>query len=146
VTFVASRRLALASYPAALAFAGVSARRVSRAGAISHGHADRAPTALIRAPTLMVAGGADTVDPVRLSEQSARDLPRTTPHALLVVAGAGHGALIDGCAAARICPLVGRAAAALFITYLARRRGASAPLDPARVHDPRLRLTTVGIP
>jgi predicted dienelactone hydrolase len=110
------------------------------------GGADRASTALIRAPTLMVAGGADTVGPVRLSEESARALPRTTPHALLVVAGAEHGALVDGCAAARLCPLVGRVAAALFITYLAHRRGASAPLDPARVHDARLRLTTVGMP
>jgi predicted dienelactone hydrolase len=39
-----------------------------------------------------------------------------------------------------------RTAAALFLTYLAHRHGASAPLDPARVHDPRLRLTAVGMP
>ena len=57
------------------------------------GGADRASTALIRAPTLMVAGGADTVDPPRLSEASIRALPRSTPHALLVIPGAGHGAL-----------------------------------------------------
>lgn len=110
------------------------------------GGADRASTALIRAPTLMVAGGADPVDPARLSEASARALPRTTPHALLVVADAGHGAFTDGCAAAALCPIVQRTATALFFTYLAHRGGATAPLDPARVHDARLRLTTLGMP
>jgi predicted dienelactone hydrolase len=110
------------------------------------GGADRASTALIRAPTLMVAGGADTVDPASLSEASFRDLPRTTPRALLIVAGADHGALVDGCTAARTCEVMQRAAAALFLTYLAHRRGASAPLDPARVHDRRLRLTAAGMP
>lgn len=109
------------------------------------GGADRASTALIHAPTLMVAGGADTVDPARLSEASFRALPRTTPRALLVVAGAGHGAFIDGCAAARLCPVMRRTAAALFISYLAHRSGAGAPLDAARVHDPRLRLITAGM-
>ena len=110
------------------------------------GGADRASTALIRAPTLMVAGGADTVDPARLSEASARALPRTTPHALLVIAGAGHGALAGGCAGAGTCAVLRRAGAALFITHLAHRRGAGAPLDPARVRDPRLTLTVAGMP
>jgi predicted dienelactone hydrolase len=109
------------------------------------GGADRASTALIRAPTLMVAGGADTVDPARLSEASFRALPRTTPRALLVIERAGHGAFIDGCADANLCPVMRRTAAAFFITHLAHRRGASAPLDPARVHDPRLRLTIAGM-
>jgi predicted dienelactone hydrolase len=109
------------------------------------GGADRASTALIRAPTLMVAGGADTVDPARLSEASFRALPRTTPRALLVIDGAGHGAFIDGCAGAKLCPVMRRTAAALFITHLAHRPGASAPLDPSRVHDPRLRLTAIGM-
>jgi predicted dienelactone hydrolase len=110
------------------------------------GGADDASTALVHAPTLMVAGGADTVDPPRLSAASYRALPRATPRALLVVAGAGHGAFVDGCAAARVCPVMRRAAAALFITYLGHRRDASAPLDPARLDDPRLRLTTAGMP
>jgi predicted dienelactone hydrolase len=108
------------------------------------GGADRASTALIRAPTLMVAGGADTVDPARLSQASYRALPRATPRALLVIAHAGHGALIDGCAAAGLCPVMRRTAAAFFITSLAHRPGADAPLDPARVHDPGLALTSAG--
>ena len=75
------------------------------------GGADRASTALIRAPTLMIAGGADTVDPPRLSEASIRALPRTTPKALLVVPSADHGALLDSA-------LVERRVAAHFATYL----------------------------
>jgi dienelactone hydrolase len=75
------------------------------------GGADRASTALIRAPTLMVAGGADTVDPPALSEASARALPRGTPHALLVVPEAGHGDLLRSSA-------VERRVAAHFAAYL----------------------------
>jgi dienelactone hydrolase len=75
------------------------------------GGADRASTALIRAPTLMIAGGADTVDPPALSEASVRALPRSTPHALLVVPDAGHGDLLTS-------PLVERRVAAHFAAYL----------------------------
>jgi len=75
------------------------------------GGADRASTALIRAPTLMVAGGADTVDPPALSEASVRALPRGTPHALLVVPDARHGDLLTS-------PLVERRVAAHFAAYL----------------------------
>jgi dienelactone hydrolase len=75
------------------------------------GGADRASTALIRAPTLMVAGGADTVDPPALSEASVRALPRETPHALLVVPDARHGDLLRS-------PLVERRVAAHFAAYL----------------------------
>ena len=75
------------------------------------GGADRASTALIRAPTLMVAGAADTVDPPALSDASVRALPRSTPHALLVVPGASHGDLLRS-------PLVERRVAAHFAAYL----------------------------
>ena len=75
------------------------------------GGADRASTALIRAPTLMVAGGADVVDPPALSEASVRALPRGTPHALLVVPDAGHGDLLTS-------PRVERRVAAHFAAYL----------------------------
>jgi dienelactone hydrolase len=75
------------------------------------GGADRASTALIRAPTLMVAGGADVVDPPRLSEASVRALPRSTQGELLVVPGAGHGDLLKS-------PLVLRRVAAHFAAYL----------------------------
>jgi dienelactone hydrolase len=75
------------------------------------GGADRASTALIRAPTLMVAGGADTVDPPGLSEASVRALPRGTPHALLVVPDAGHGDLLRS-------SVVERRVAAHFAAYL----------------------------
>jgi predicted dienelactone hydrolase len=85
------------------------------------GGADRASTALIRAPTLMLAGGADTLDPPRLSAASIRALPRSTPHALLVVPGADHGGLLEDARAER-------AVAALFVAYLGHRRGAAAAL------------------
>ena len=75
------------------------------------GGADRASTALIRAPTLMVAGGADVVDPPALSKASVRALPRGTPHALLVVPRASHGDLLES-------PLVERRVAAHFAAYL----------------------------
>ncbi len=75
------------------------------------GGADRASTALIRAPTLMVAGGADTVDPPALSEASVRALPRGTPHTLLVVPDAGHGDLLES-------SVVERRVAAHFAAYL----------------------------
>ena len=75
------------------------------------GGADRASTAQIRAPTLMVAGGADTVDPPGLSEASVRALPRGTPHALLVVPDAGHGDLLRS-------SVVERRVAAHFAAYL----------------------------
>ena len=65
----------------------------------------------------MVAGGADTVDPPALSEASVRALPRGTPHALLVVPGAGHGELLDSA-------VVERSVAALFVAYLGHRPAA----------------------
>jgi pimeloyl-ACP methyl ester carboxylesterase len=108
------------------------------------GGADRAATALIRAPTLMVAGGADTIDPARLSAASYRALPRTTPRALLVAAGAGHGAFTDGCAAVRLCPVVLRGASALFAGALAHRPAAFAPLRRGDLGDPRAALTSAG--
>src|SRR4051812_19774146 len=85
------------------------------------GGADRPSTALIRAPALMLGGSADPVDPPGLSEASIRALPRTTPHRLLVLRGADHGALIDGCAAAGTCAEVARAVSAHFVGALARR-------------------------
>ena len=92
------------------------------------GGADRGTTASIRAPTLMMAGSRDTVDPVVLSQRSLSALPKSTPHGLLVVAGATHGGLIDGCAAIGQCGLVARTASAFFLTYLAGVRGAAGPL------------------
>ena len=92
------------------------------------GGADRGTTSSIRVPTLMMAGGRDTVDPVRLSEASRDALPRSTPHGLLVVPRAAHGGLIDGCAEIGACSLVARTASAFFLTYLAGVRGADGPL------------------
>ena len=54
------------------------------------GGADRATTATVTAPTLMLAGGADTVDPPALSVRSAKALPRGTPRRVLVVPAVGH--------------------------------------------------------
>ena len=54
------------------------------------GGADRATTATVTAPTLMLAGGADSVDPPALSVRSAKALPRGTPRRVLVVPAVGH--------------------------------------------------------
>jgi hypothetical protein len=48
--------------------------------------------------------------------------------------------------AAKSCGTVQRLATALFLTYLDDRPAAGATLDPARNHDPRNTLTTVGMP
>lgn len=93
------------------------------------GGADRGTTSSITAPTLMMAGGRDSVDPVRLSEASVRALPRTTPRGLLVVPDAGHGGLIDGCAAIGACERVARTASAFFLTYLAQVSGHDGALN-----------------
>src|SRR3954452_21629401 len=100
-----------------LSFGGRTAAEVAsqddrvRALVTLAGGADRASTALIRAPTLMVAGGADVVDPPRLSAASVRALPRGTPHALLVVPHASHGDLLES-------SVVERRVAAHFAAYL----------------------------
>jgi dienelactone hydrolase len=93
------------------------------------GGADRGTTASIHVPTLMMAGSRDTVDPVRLCENSIRDLPRSTPHGLVIVPGATHGDLIDGCAAIGKCELIARIASSFFLTHLAGVRGVDGPLQ-----------------
>jgi predicted dienelactone hydrolase len=145
----------------------VSARRVGAAGHSFGGHSvadlaatdgrvkavvvmaagtDPATAARVTAPTLALAGAADTLVPVSRVRGFEQALPSSTPHGLLVIAHAGHGAYGDTCVAARTCDIVERPASALFLTYLAGRRDAAAPLDPRRVHDPRVTLTTVGMP
>jgi predicted dienelactone hydrolase len=79
------------------------------------GGADRATTATVTAPTLMLAGGADTIDPPELSIRSARALPRTTPHRVIVVPGTGHTALGS-------VPASVRAATGWLLAYLAGRK------------------------
>jgi pimeloyl-ACP methyl ester carboxylesterase len=85
-------------------------RRV-RAVVTMAGGADRATTATVTAPTLMLAGSADTVDPPELSARSARALPPGTPPRVLVVPDVGHSGLRDA-------PASVRAASAWFLTYL----------------------------
>ena len=75
------------------------------------GGADRATTATVTAPTLMLAGGADTVDPPALSIRSAKALPRGTPRRVLVIPAVGHRGLRDA-------PASIRAASAWLLTHL----------------------------
>jgi dienelactone hydrolase len=79
------------------------------------GGADRGTTGTVTAPTLMLAGGADRLDPPELSIRSARALPRETPHRVLVVPGTGHRALGSADPAVR-------AASGWLLTHLAGRR------------------------
>ena len=75
----------------------------------------------LEVPALLMAGGADTLETPRIGATAARAIPGDVPHRLLVVPGARHGDLIDGCTRIRRCGLVGRTAVDFFLTYLARR-------------------------
>ena len=49
------------------------------------------------APTLIVAGTRDTIETAAASRASAAAIPDTVPHELVVLRGAAHGDLLDGC-------------------------------------------------
>lgn len=117
-----------------------------KAAMVMAGGADAATAQTIRAATLVLAGANDHLVPFPLVQRFEQSLPRTTPHGLAVIAGAGHTAFSDKCVAAHACGILQRLGTALFLTYLDRRTTAAAALDPSRLHDPRVRLTTVGIP
>jgi dienelactone hydrolase len=87
---------------------------VSLAGTAAHG-----TMASTRVPTLIAAGTRDPIEPVATSRASARAIAPTIPHQLLVVRGARHGQLLDGCVQIGACELVGRRVEAFFLRYLA---------------------------
>ena len=70
-------------------------------------------------PTLVMAGTRDPIETVVNSRTSEGAIASTVPHRLLVVQGARHGQLIDGCSAIGACERVGRAAEEFFLEYLA---------------------------
>ena len=88
---------------------------VSLAGTAGHG-----TMASTRVPTLIVAGTRDPIETVATSRASARAIAPTIPHELLVVRGARHGQLMDGCARIGACELVGRRVERFLETYLVR--------------------------
>lgn len=90
---------------------------VSLAGTAGHG-----TMTSTRVPTLIVTGTRDTIETVAASRTSAAAIPRTVPHELLVVQGAGHGQLVDGCAEIGACVLVERRTRAFFRRYLLGER------------------------
>jgi predicted dienelactone hydrolase len=110
------------------------------------GGADPTEAARIQTPTLAVTGAEDQLIPPADVRAFAASLPATTPHALMEIAGAGHGAYADTCTQSATCAIVGRAATALFLTYLDGRRDTVGPLDPHRQGERRVQLTAVGMP
>ena len=86
---------------------------VSLAGTAAHG-----TMASTRVPTLIVAGTRDPIEPVATSRASARAIAPTIPHELLVVRGARHGQLLDGCVQIGVCELVGRRVERFLEAYL----------------------------
>ena len=66
-----------------------------------------------------MAGTRDPIETVANSRAADRAIPATVPHELLVVRGARHGQLIEGCGEIGACGLVGRRAQAFFLRYLA---------------------------
>jgi predicted dienelactone hydrolase len=108
---------------------------------------ERGPAAAsIRVPVLAMAGGADHLIPVALVRAFVSRLAATTPHGLLVIGGAGHGAYGDGCTHGRTCGIVASYATSFFLTYLDGVRSADGLLDPHRHRAARLSLRTVGMP
>ena len=65
---------------------------VSMAGTAGHG-----TMTATTAPTLIVAGTRDTIETAEASRASSAAIPGTIPHELVVVRGAAHGDLLDGC-------------------------------------------------
>jgi predicted dienelactone hydrolase len=120
-------------------------RRI-RAVLVMAGSNTAATAAMITAPTLAIAGADDRLIPAARVRAFEQALPPTTPHGLLVIARAGHGAYPDSCTVFHTCAIVDRYATSLFLTYLAGRRAAAAPLDPRLVRDPRLTLRAVAMP
>jgi len=65
---------------------------VSMAGTAGHG-----TMSATTAATLIVAGTRDAIETAEASRTSAAAIPKTIPHELVVVPGAAHGDLLDGC-------------------------------------------------
>jgi dienelactone hydrolase len=89
---------------------------LSMAGTASHG-----TMAATRAPTLIMAGTRDGIETVESSRAAAAAIPAGVPHALMIVEGARHGQLLDGCAQIGACEAVERRAIAFFERSLAGR-------------------------
>ena len=70
-----------------------------RAGAA--GRDARGTMTATTAPTLIVAGTRDTIETAAASRASAAAIPDTVPHEVVVVTGAAHGDLLDGCGICR---------------------------------------------
>jgi dienelactone hydrolase len=117
------RRVGVAGH----SFGGVTALQYAsqfprvRAVLAMAGTADQGTMRSLEVPTLLMAGSEDTLEPPDIGATAARAIPASVPHRLVVVPGARHGDLIDGCARIRRCGFVGRTAVAFFLTYLARR-------------------------
>jgi dienelactone hydrolase len=118
--------------------------RVRAAIAMAGGGVEEA--GIIHAPVLAMAGAADRLVPLSFMRGFFTSLPSTTPHGLLVLAGAGHGAYGNGCRAVRTCAIVDTYVTAFFGAYLGGVRRAGALLDPQRPRDPRVSLQAVGMP
>lgn len=118
-----------------------------KAAMIMAGGADPSTAAAIRVPTLAVAGGADPLVSVERVRGFADSIPPSTPHALAVIAGAGHVAYGNRCVQFGIgtCNTVARTASAMFLTYLAGLPGDSAPIDPGHA-GPGVTITAVHMP
>jgi predicted dienelactone hydrolase len=120
-------------------------RRI-RAVLLFAGGTTAGPPEAIRAPTLAVAGSADTTVPADRVRRFAARVPAATPHGFLLIRDADHHAYDDRCVRHATCAIVATYATSLFLTYLDGLRAAGAPLDPHRRHDPRVVLRTTRMP
>ncbi|HVM56430.1 MAG TPA: alpha/beta fold hydrolase [Gaiellaceae bacterium] len=98
-------------------------RRACRAVPRGRVPADAAAPAVTRAPVLLLAGGADPLDPAG----NLRGWRRVFPNGrLVIVPGAGHGAIAYGCVPTLVARFVARGSAGGLDTACAAR----APLPP----------------
>jgi dienelactone hydrolase len=115
------RRIGIAGHSFGGVTAGEAASEDPRLSAVlsmagTAGHGTMASTT---APTLIMAGTRDPIETAQNSRASARAIPSTIPHELLVVRGARHGQLLEGCRQIGVCGPVERRAVAFFARHLA---------------------------
>lgn len=90
-------------------------------------------TERIKVPIVVMVGDQDTVIWVSDVRLLYTYFPPTTPHALIVLHGAGHGAFVNSCGGPPdTCAVVARYATAFFLAFLAGDRSLASAFDASR--------------
>lgn len=104
-------------------------------------------TTRIGIPIVVMVGDQDTVIWVSDVRLLYTYFPPTTPHALIVLHGAGHGAFVNSCGGLpNTCAVVARYATAFFLAFLAGDRPLAAAFDPSRPAPPGVTIQAGDMP